>query len=147
MSIYHFLRSKTVLVSPRAAQQGINVLNRKNINDSPPWGTCIRTHYWWWKKKKAQHPAGIEPPTSRVFAPQACALPLFYNHCPLSFCLWIRCLNNMYCTSLVIYDHNLPIIWSDFWWLHSESCWRNPSFHSVGITKFRVQILEKHFWS
>ena len=31
------------------------------------------------RRKKAQYPAGIEPMNSRVFAPQACARPLFYN--------------------------------------------------------------------
>jgi hypothetical protein len=39
------------------------------------------------EKKKAQHPAGFEPTTSRVFAPEASALPLCYNRCPRQYLL------------------------------------------------------------
>ena len=35
------------------------------------------------KKKKAKHPAGFKPTSSRIYAPEASALPLRYNHGPI----------------------------------------------------------------
>ena len=35
------------------------------------------------KKNKVHHPVGLEPKTSQVFTPKACALPLCYNCCPI----------------------------------------------------------------
>ena len=34
------------------------------------------------EEKKVHYPVGLKPTTSRVFAPEACALPLCYNWCP-----------------------------------------------------------------
>ena len=35
------------------------------------------------KENKVHHPVGLEPKTSQVFTPKACALPLCYNCCPI----------------------------------------------------------------
>ena len=59
-------------------------LCKKNRFVAPPWGIWLRTHFWGIEREEENPaPCGNQTLDLKSFALQACALPLYYNCCPM----------------------------------------------------------------
>ena len=89
-SLFKFHSVHLKLVSPQETPLEIFFLFTSLIAEMHlPWGTWFISNVFWgmkgkMKEKNAQHQAGFEPTTARMFTPKACALPLCCNRCPQS---------------------------------------------------------------